>query len=358
MTNGTLQFGLLGCSKIARKHAVPLHAGIEGAQLAAVCDTARDRADTLGAEFGVPAFASLEEMLAGPDLDVVCVLTPSGLHAEHGLTIASAGKHVVVEKPMALRLEDADRLIETCDLRGVRLFVVKQNRYNLPIQKLKAAVDQGRFGRMVLGTVRVRWTRRQAYYDEADWRGTWAMDGGVITNQAAHHIDMLEWLMGDVVTVKANIATRVNDIEVEDTATALLTFDNGALGIIEATTAARPSDLEGSVSILGEGGTVVVGGFAMDRLDTWQFETPHPDDAQIMEAAGCNPPHATGYGHQMYLEDVVHAIHHGHRGLVEGIEGRRSIALINAIYESAETNREITMKFRPQRCKLGLQPEG
>lgn len=357
MTQAVLKFGLLGCSRIAHKHAGPLRGGIAGAALTAVADVRRDRAEALGAKYDVPAYASLEAMLDRADLDVVCVMTPSGLHAAHGIAVAKARKHLVMEKPMALRLEDADRLIETCDRHGVRLFVVKQNRCNVPIVKLKEALNRGRFGKMVLGTVRVRWTRRQAYYDEADWRGTWAMDGGVITNQASHHVDMLEWLMGDVVSVKANIATRLCDIEVEDTATALLRFSSGALGIIEATTAARPADLEGSVSILGEHGSVVVGGYAMDRLDTWRFDPPEPEDAHMLEAAGANPSHPTSYGHHEYLADVVRSIQDGSRGLVEGIEGRRSIELINAIYESAETDREIFLKFQPKQCKLGIVPE-
>jgi len=354
--SATLKFGLLGCSKIARKHAGALKLSrIEGAELRAVCDLDIARAKAIGEEFDVAHYASLDEMLAKEDLDVVCVLTPSGLHAEHGITLAEAGKHVVMEKPIALRLEDADRLIETCDANGVRLFVVKQNRYNMPIVKLAQAVKAGRLGKMVLGTVRVRWCRPQAYYDAVDWRGTWAMDGGVITNQASHHIDLLEWLMGDVVSVKANIATRLSNIEVEDTAVAILKFDSGALGIIEATTATRPRDLEGSLSILGEKGSVVVGGFAMDRMVTWAFDPALPEDETVMETAEKNPDHPTGYGHYKYLEAVVSAIQNSTQGLVEGIEGRRSIELINAIYESAETDKEIFLKFRPRQCKLGMR---
>jgi predicted dehydrogenase len=172
---------------------------------------------------------------------------------------------------MALTLPDADAMIEACGKSGSRLFVVKQNRYNLPIRKLREALDAGRFGKLVLGAVRVRWCRRQGYYDQARWRGTWAMDGGVFSNQASHHVDMLVHMMGEVESVKAMSATRLVSIEAEDTGVALVRFQGGALGVIEATTAARPEDLEGSISILGEGGTVEVGGFAMNEMTVWKF---------------------------------------------------------------------------------------
>src|SRR5207253_3813000 len=194
----------------------------------------------------------------GNEFAAVAVLTSNGMQAAHVIACAKAGKHALVEKPMALRLQDADHMIRACDEAGVKLFVVKQNRFNLPIVKAREALDAGRFGKLVLGTVRVRWCRPQAYYDAAAWRGTWAWDGGVLTNQASHHIDMLEWMMGDVDSVTAMTCTRLAKIEAEDTAVAILHFRNGALGVIEATTATRPKDLEGSLSVLGEKGSVVV----------------------------------------------------------------------------------------------------
>src|SRR5438105_4054438 len=188
-----LRFALIGCSGIAKKHCAAL-ARLENAELAAVSDLVPERAQTLGAEWKVPSYADYRQMIEREAVDVVTVLTPSGDHAERVLDVARFGKHVVVEKPLALRLEDADAAIRACDEAGVKLFVVKQNRYNRPIQALRQALTAGRFGKLVLGTVRVRWCRPQAYYDAAAWRGTWAWDGGVLTNQASHHIDMLEWL--------------------------------------------------------------------------------------------------------------------------------------------------------------------
>ena len=205
------------------------------------------------------------------------MLTPSGAHCANVLDLVQYGRPLVVEKPLALRLEDADRMIEACDAHGVKLFVVHQNRYNPPIVKAREALEQGRFGRLVLGTVRLRWTRDQAYYDSESWRGTWAHDGGVFMNQAVHHIDMLTWFMGNVESVRSMAATRLVKIEAEDTGVAVLRFNSGALGVLEATTATRPKDLEGSISILGEKGSVVIGGFFMNELVTWNFADKQPD---------------------------------------------------------------------------------
>ena len=229
------------------------------------------------------------------------VLTPSGAHCANVLELVEYGRPIVVEKPMALRLEDADRMIEACDAHGVKLFVVHQNRYNPPIVKAREALEQGRFGRLVLGTVRLRWTRDQAYYDSESWRGTWAHDGGVFMNQAAHHIDMLTWFMGNVESVRSMAATRLVKIECEDTGVAVMRFNSGALGVLEATTATRPKDLEGSISILGEKGSVVIGGFFMNELVTWNFADKQPERRRwCSRQYGKNPPDF-GYNHGEYL---------------------------------------------------------
>jgi UDP-N-acetyl-2-amino-2-deoxyglucuronate dehydrogenase len=199
----------------------------------------------------------------------------------------------------------------------------------------------------------VRWCRPQSYYDQDSWRGTWALDGGVLTNQASHHVDLLEWMMGDVVSVSAMSATRLVDIEAEDTAAVILTFANGALGIIEATGATRPKDLEGSVSILGEGGTVVIGGFAVNKLETWNFVAAEPEDSEVIEKFSVNPPNVYGFGHQAYYEHVVDVISNGGPQLVDGIQGRRSLELINAIYESIETGRRVDLRFQSRHSRLG-----
>jgi len=261
-----------------------------------------------------------------------------------------------VEKPMALTLRDADAMIEACDRNGARLFVVKQNRYNLAVQKLREALEAGRFGRLVMGTVRVRWSRDQSYYDQDAWRGTWAKDGGVFTNQASHHIDLLEWMLGEPETVFARSRTALVNIETEDTGVALLTFRGGALGVVEATTAARPRDLEGSLSILGEKGTVVIGGFAVNAMETWEFVDRQPGDDKVIEWCNQAPPNVYGFGHLPYLSNVVDCIVNDRHALVDGLEGRRSLELIMAIYESIETGCEVSLRFRPLKCRLGGRP--
>jgi UDP-N-acetyl-2-amino-2-deoxyglucuronate dehydrogenase len=350
----SLRFGLIGCGRIAKRHSELLgHGQIEHAELAAVCDIIRNRADTVAGPFGVPAYSDMHEMMERERIDVAVVLTESGLHADHVVALARHGKHIVVEKPMALTLSDADRMIAACDAARIRLFVVKQNRLNVPVVKLREALEAGRFGKLVMGSVRVRWCRGQSYYNQDGWRGTWALDGGVLTNQASHHVDLLEWMMGDVESVFAMSRTALVDIETEDTAVVALRFMNGALGIIEATTATRPKDLEGSISILGEGGTVVIGGFAVNEMLTWSFAKKQPGDDEVLARYSVNPPSVYGFGHQAYYEHVVRSIRENRPQLVDGLAGRRSLELISAIYESIETGREVSLRFRPSRCRLG-----
>lgn len=352
-----IKFGLLGCGRIAKRHADLLGGGhIAGAKLVAVCDTVRERADAIASRFGVPAFYNIDEFLNQKDIDAVSVLTPSGMHPGHAIAAAQAGKHVVVEKPMALRLEDADVMINACDAAGVKLFVVKQNRFNVPVIKAREALEAGRFGRLILGTVRVRWCRDQAYYDQDEWRGTWAYDGGVLANQASHHVDMLEWFFGDVVSVHARAATALVKIEAEDTAVATLKFKNGALGIIEATTAVRPTDLEGSLSILGEGGAVEIAGFAVNKIRHWRFVKELESDREVVEKFSVNPPNVYGFGHQAYYEHVVKCLNDQGPALVDGLQGRKSLELISALYESIETGKEVSLQFVPQLCRLGDLP--
>ncbi len=347
-------FGLIGCGRIAKRHADLLGTGqIPGAKLAAVCDVVGERAAEFGARYGVPWFTSIETMLAVPGIDAATVLTPSGMHAEHAIRVARAGRHVIVEKPMALTLTDAESMIAAADAARVHLFVVKQNRFNVPVVKAREALDAGRFGKLVLGTVRVRWCRDQAYYAHDGWRGTWAQDGGVLANQASHHVDMLGWFMGEVESVHARAATALVDIEAEDTAVATLRFRNGALGIIEATGAARPRDMEGSLSVLGSGGAVEIAGFAVNKIRTWQFVEPVASDAEVMEKFSVNPPNVYGFGHQAYYEHVVDCLSRGARALVDGHHGRQSLELIMALYESIASGREVKLPLRVEHCRLG-----
>jgi predicted dehydrogenase len=293
-----VRFALVGCGNISKKHVQAIQDGIEGAELAAVCDKVKARAEVYAKKFDIPCFTDAREMMrqAGDRIDIVNILTPSGLHVENVLELVEFHKPLVVEKPIALKLDEADRIIHACDRNGVKIFVVHQNRYNLPVIKAMEALEQGRFGKLVMGTVRLRWKRDQAYYDAEKWRGTWAYDGGVFTNQASHHIDMLTWFMGGVESVTAVGVTRLVNIECEDTGAAILRFNSGAIGIIEVTTATRPKDLEGSISILGEKGSVVIGGFFMNELQTWVFEDHQPIDDVIFEKYAKNPE---GWGYNL-----------------------------------------------------------
>jgi len=350
-----LRFGLVGCGSIARKHAHVLHEYLDEAEIGGFVDVSPARAQDFSKKYGAPAFATVDEMMTslGDRIDVLSVLTPSGAHCQNVLDLVKFGRPLVVEKPLALRLEDADRMIEACDAHGVKLFVVHQNRYNPPIMAARAALEAGRFGKLVMGTVRLRWMRDQAYYDSESWRGTWEHDGGVFMNQAVHHIDMLTWFMGNVDTVRSMAATRLVNIEAEDTGVAVLRFNSGALGVLEATTGARPKDLEGSISILGEKGSVVIGGFFMNELTTWQFGDKHPMDDDVFEKYGRNP---TAFGHNLgeYLRGVIASLQTKKAALVDGLEGRKSLELITAIYESVESDTDVRLRFRPRKCKLGI----
>lgn len=351
-----ITFALLGCGRIAAKHAEILGTGLlPGARLGPICDIRADAARALGEKYRVPWYTDMHEMMAAEAdrVDAVSILTESGLHARHCLELVRYGKHIVVEKPMALTLEDADEMIRACDLAGIKLFVVKQNRYNVPVQAMRKAFEAGRFGRIVTGSVRVRWCRTQAYYDQAPWRGTWSLDGGVFANQASHHVDLLEWFLGEPVAVFAKARTALVDIEAEDTGVAIVTFRSGAIGVIEATTATRPKDLEGSLSLLGEKGSVEIGGFAVNQMKTWNFVDRQPGDDTILEDARENPPNVYGFGHVAYLANVIDAIENGGRSLVDGLEGRKSLELISAIYESIATGREIPLRFQARRARLG-----
>ena len=352
-----IKFALVGCGRISKKHAETITKHLsEKADLIAVADPQGDRAEKIGKEYGVPYYKSYDDMLMEhPEIEVVNILTESGNHAKHTVDIVKKyKKHIVTEKPMALTLEDADNMIKACDESGVKLFVVKQNRYNLPVMKLREALENGDFGKLVMGSVRVRWCRPQAYYDQDKWRGTWAMDGGVFTNQASHHVDLLEWMLGEPVSVFAKSRTALAKIETEDTGVAIITFKSGAIGIVEATTATRPKDLEGSLSILGEKGSVVIEGFAVNQMTTWNFENQKEEEQkEVLSNNNENPNNVYGFGHIRYLDNVCESLLHNKKALVDGLEGRKSLELINAIYESIETGKEVLLRFQPNKCKLG-----
>ncbi|MCX7886501.1 MAG: Gfo/Idh/MocA family oxidoreductase [Verrucomicrobiae bacterium] len=350
-----LKFALVGCGRVSENHLGAITSGQLPAELVAVCDIDEAKARAKGEKYNVPFYTDYHAMMkAHPELDVVNVATPTGYHAQHVVELARYGKHIVVEKPMALRVADCDRMIAACRRHRCRLFVVKQNRFNPAVVAARRALEAGRFGKLVLGTARVRWRRTQEYYQQDNWHGTWALDGGVMSQQASHHLDLLQWFFGPIKNLHCRIATRLLDIEVEDTAVATFQFRNGALGAFEATVATRPEDLEGSLSILGEKGSVVIGGHAVNKIIYWGFCEPRPEDEEIQQKFSQEVPNVYGRGHMPYLANVIEAILQNKPALVEGPEGRKNIQILTALYESAARGGAILQPGCPvRRSKLG-----
>ena len=338
-----IRIGIVGCGRISQHHFDAI-AKVEGLSVTAVCDVDEGRARAAGGAQGVPWFTSIDRMLSGAEMDAVAVCTPSGLHPEHGIAAAQAGKHVISEKPMALSLESADKLVQACDAAKVQLFVVKQNRLNPPIRLLKRAVERGRFGRIFVANVTVRWQRPQEYYDAEPWRGTWAYDGGAIMNQASHYVDLLQWIVGPVASVMAKTATQARTLEAEDSGVAVLRFVSGALGVIEVNVLTYPRNFEGSLTIMGETGTVKIGGTAVNRVEHWSF-ADYDDDDKLVDTGSINtnPPTVYGFGHEGYYRNVLAVLRGEAEAETDGRAGRKSLALILAIYESAKTGRDITI---------------
>lgn len=354
----TLNVATIGCGRIAEKHLACYQSDEVPASLVAVCDLDPEKAREKGDKYQVPWFTDYHAMMAAhPEIDVLDIMTPSGMHVKHVLDLAPYGKHILTEKPMALRTSDCDLMIEACRKHGGRLFVVKQNRFNRAVVAARKALDEGRFGRMIMGTIRVRWRRDQAYYNQADWRGTWEYDGGVMSQQATHHLDLLQWFMGPIETVQCQTATRLMDIEVEDTAVAILKFKSGALGAFEATVATRPEDLEGSMSLLGEKGSVIIGGPAVNIIECWKFVDPLPEDDEIIARFSQDVPDVYGHGHLPYLRQAMTSLLNGAPGPVEGgADGKTNINLLTALYESAARGGEpVTLDTVVERALIGTR---
>jgi UDP-N-acetyl-2-amino-2-deoxyglucuronate dehydrogenase len=345
----TIGFGIIGCGMISNFHARAI-ADAEGAQLIGVADRIPEPAATFAETHGCTAYESVDAMLADPNIHAVSVCTPSGAHMEPAVAVAQAGKHVIVEKPLEVTTERCDQIIDACDQAGVRLVAIFQSRFHESAKLMKQAVDQGRFGKITLGDAYVKWYRSQEYYDSGAWRGTWKMDGGgSLMNQAIHSVDLLLWLMGPVAEISAMTATMTHErIEVEDVAIANLKFKSGALGVIEATTTAYPGALK-RIEICGSQGSAVL---EEEAITQWQFASETPEDEAIRKrmanmnetGGGAADPAAIGHhGHTMIMEEAVAAISGNRPSILDGQEGRRSIEVIRAIYESAETGQIVRL---------------
>ena len=337
-----IRIALVGCGRIAEKHFEAIRAHGERLELVAVCDVERAALDAAVQRTGARGFPSLGALLSGSEADVVVLCTPSGLHPAQAIQIAAAGRHVITEKPMATRWADGKRMVEACDAANVRLFVVKQNRRNATLQLLKRALEQKRFGRIYMVTLNVLWSRPQSYYDSAKWRGTWEFDGGALMNQASHYVDLLDWLIGPIESVQAYTATLARDIQVEDTAVIGVRWRSGALGSMNVTMLTYPKNHEGSITVLGESGTVRIGGVAVNKIEHWEFAAPNAEDAQVHDASYAISS-VYGYGHPLYYDNVIRTLRGEAEAETDGREGLRSLEVLIASYLSARDGRRVAL---------------
>jgi len=337
-----IRFALVGCGRISANHFDALAAHAADAELVAVADIDPAALERATGRTGAPGFPSLDTLLAGSDPDIVILATPSGLHAQQAIRVAESGRHVMTEKPMATRWQDGKAMVQSCDAAGVHLFVVKQNRRNPTLQLLKRAVEAKRFGRICLVTVNVFWSRPQSYYDSAAWRGTWEFDGGAFMNQASHYVDMLDWLIGPVESVQAYTATLVRNIEVEDTGVLALRWRAGTLGSLNVTMLTYPRNFEGSITVLGDKGTVRVGGMAVNTIEHWEFEDKDPMDDEV-ERASYDTISVYGHGHPRYYQNVIQTLRGSAPPDTDGREGLHSLEILIATYLSARDGRRVAL---------------
>ena len=342
ITDRKIRIAVVGAGRIAKNHFGAIQQHADHLELSAVCDTHPERPKAVSEAHGVPGYRSLKELLTGDDKpDIVTLCTPSGLHPEQAILAAEHGVHVMTEKPMATRWQDGVRMVRACDEAGVQLFVVKQNRRNATLQLLKRAVSEKRFGRIHMVHMNVFWTRPQAYYDQDKWRGTWEFDGGAFMNQASHYVDLFDWLIGPVEKVQAMVST-TRDIEVEDTGVLNVRWRNGALGSMAVTMLTYPNNLEGSITILGEKGSVCVGGVAVNDIQLWDFDEPRDYDENV-KAANYETTSVYGFGHPLYYKNVVDVLRGEADPETDGREGLKSLELLIAAYLSARDGQTVSL---------------
>ena len=349
-----MKYALIGCGRISFKH---IEAAVKNAcrlELVAMCDPLTDRAEAKATEYRkafsdakVAIYADYREMLKKERPDTVSIATESGKHPAIAIDCLEAGCHVICEKPMALSTRDAAAMNAAAKKAGKNLVVCFQNRFNAPVQRLRTAYEAGRFGRMLHGMVQVRWNRNEDYYAEAPWRGTWEQDGGTLMNQCTHGVDLLQWMMGeDAVRVQAQTRRFLRPIEAEDFGCAIVEFRSGAVGIIEGTVDVYPTNLNETLSLFGEKGSVVIGGLAVNKLETWRFAdaaTVGDTEDKVLNPNEKDPPTVYGFGHAALFADVLDAIEQGREPLVSGEKGKKALEIILAIYESQKTGKPVDL---------------
>jgi len=347
-----IKIAIIGCGRISYKHVEAITQNKVGIELIAVCDVIEANAiakkneyvKAIGENIDVEVYTDYKEMLLKADIDMVAIATESGYHPEIAINCMNSGKHVIVEKPMALSIQDADRMIECARKNDVKLCVSHQNRFNEPIQMLRTAVDKNRFGKLVNGTARILWNRNMGYYTQAPWRGTWELDGGTLMNQCIHNIDLLQWMMGgEIDTVYAQCDTFLRDIEAEDFGAIMIRFKNGSIGMIEGSACVYPKNLEETLSIFGETGTVSIGGLAVNSIETWKFADNEDTEDEILKQQKGDPDSVYGFGHTPLYNDMIEAINMNRQPLINGEEGKKGMSIVLAAYKSRLTG--LPVKF-------------
>jgi len=336
-----IRIAVVGCGRISKNHFGSIEQHDSDFELVSICDNNASVLSKHKEQYKVKGYLKLEDMLKTENLDVISICTPSGVHPDQVVMAAKHGVHVMTEKPMATRWNDGVRMVKACDEAGVRLLVVKQNRRNTTLQLLKRAVEERRFGKINMVHLNVFWTRPQDYYDQAEWRGTWEFDGGAFMNQASHYVDLLDWLIGPVDKIQAMMST-TRDIEVEDTGVLNISWRNGALGSMAVTMLTYPKNMEGSITILGEKGTVRIGGVAVNDIQKWEFDEPKDYDKSINEA-NYQTTSVYGFGHPLYYKNVVDVMRGKAEPETDGREGLKSLELLIAAYLSARDGTTISL---------------
>lgn len=348
-----LKFAIIGCGRISYKHVEAMVKNKDLSELVATCDVVEELAVAKKNEYitkmednslAVNTYVDYKEMLEKEDIDVLIIATESGYHADIAIYCMNKGKHVIVEKPMAMSIDDANLMIETAKKNNVKLSVAHQNRFNKPIQKLREAVEEEKLGRIMNGTARILWRRDDNYYKQAPWRGTWDLDGGTLMNQCIHNIDLMQWMIGsEVERVYAECDTYRNNIEGEDFGAILVRFKNGAIGIIEGSAVVYPKNLEETLSIFGTQGTVVIGGLAVNELKTWRFEGE--DEEAVKAGLQVEIDSVYGEGHTPLIRDVIYAINEDRKPYVSGEDAIVPLSIILAAYKSRKTGMPVNFPF-------------
>lgn len=354
MSRDAIRIAAVGCGRVTQHYRRIFDSGVvSGWQMVGFCDLIEGRATEFADHYKTEAFAAYATMIDRCQPDLVLVLTPSGLHYAHTRLALERGVHVLVEKPITMLPDEARELDALARSKGLMYGVAFQNRLNPAIRCLQQALAAGRFGKIVTATIRLRWCRFQAYYEDG-WHGTWAQDGGVINQQAIHHVDALNWLMGPVDSVCAATGNRLNQLEAEDTLIAAVRFKSGALGTIEATTAARPEDFEASLSVVGEKGMALIGGIALNKVETWRFVEPLPEDADTSRRFSQEVPTGYGLSHGPLLQQVIDTLRSGGtEPPVSAAQGIPTTELVHALYRSVELNQWVALADRPISNRLG-----